>query len=136
MQNEVFARHAQLLRSEVGDNFERPPGRTFRVFLNGEIMSAEDFDTYGNKLFVHYFVELPIGWSLASDEAEITGMTSTCRIATIAGREVANFGHPISLDLYYDINRLDSSSKDTLPSWPQIFFEVASISRFFSKPKK
>ncbi len=37
MQNEVFARHAQVLRSEVGDDFERPPGRTFRLVLNGEL---------------------------------------------------------------------------------------------------
>ena len=26
MQNEVFARHVQVLRQEVGDDFEKPPG--------------------------------------------------------------------------------------------------------------
>ena len=27
MQNEVFARHVQVLRQEVGDDFEKPPGK-------------------------------------------------------------------------------------------------------------
>jgi Meckel syndrome type 1 protein len=47
----------------------------------------------------------------------------------LQGTDVAHFGHPFSLDLYYDINRLDSTTviRDNLPKWPQIFFEVVSL---------
>ena len=30
MQNEVFARHVQVLRQEVGDDFEKPPGKDIK----------------------------------------------------------------------------------------------------------
>ena len=30
MQNEVFARHVQVLRQEVGDDFEKPPGKVIK----------------------------------------------------------------------------------------------------------
>ena len=127
MQNEVFARHIQVLRSEVGEDFEKPPGRSFRVVINGEIISAEDFDTtFGSSLFVHYFLELPLGWSFnedTNDDTNDNGITQTCYIRS--DKEVAHFGHPFCLDLIYDINRLDDSDK--LPKWPQLFFEVVSV---------
>ena len=67
MQNEVFARHVQILRSEVGDDFEAPPGRAFRMVLNGELVSALNFDqSYGSALCIHYFLDLPLGWTIAS----------------------------------------------------------------------
>lgn len=127
MQNEVFARHVQVLRQEVGDDFEKPPGRSFRLVVNGEIISAEDFDhTFGSSLFVHYFLELPIGWSLADESGEDQGLTQTCYIRT--DKEVAHFGHPLDLDLYYDINRLDAKNdNDKMPKWPQLYFEVISL---------
>ena len=37
MQNEVFARHVQVLRQEVGDDFEKPPGKDIKsssTYLN------------------------------------------------------------------------------------------------------
>ena len=37
MQNEVFARHVQVLRNEVGEEFERPPGRAFRYVLHVQL---------------------------------------------------------------------------------------------------
>lgn len=44
----------------------------FRLVLNGEIVSAQDFEYDG--LFVHYFVELPLGWS-ATSESQLMGMS-------------------------------------------------------------
>ncbi len=126
MQNEVFARHIQVLRQEVGDDFEKPPGRYFRLMVQGEIVSAQDFhQTHGSSLFVHYFLELPIGWSLADqDSGEDHGLTQTCYIR--GDNEVAHFGHPFCLDLYFDTSRLDKNS-DKLPKWPQVYFEVVSL---------
>ena len=87
-------------------------------------MSAEDFDEcYGSQLLIHYFLELPMGWSLASEDHEDNGLTQTCYIRS--DHEVAHFGHPFSLDLYFDINRLDKT--EALPKWPQLFFEVISL---------
>ena len=118
-----------ILRQEVGDDFEKPPGRSFRLFLNGEIISAEDFDhTYGSSMFIHYFLELPMGWSLAEDESgENQGLTQTCYIRS--DKEVAHFCHPFCLDLYYDTNRLDKN-EEKMPKWPQIFFEVISLDQW------
>ena len=91
------------LRQEVGDDFERPPGRSFRLFVNGEITSAHNFsDIYGSKMFIHYFLELPMGWSQASDE-EIHGITQTSYLKQ--ENDVAHFGQPFNLDLYYDTSR-------------------------------
>ena len=45
MQNEVFARHVQVLRQEVGDDFEKPPGiltKEFHPFFSLVIFSREN----------------------------------------------------------------------------------------------
>ena len=79
-------------------------------------------------MFVHYFLELPMGWSLASDvSGEDQGLTQTCYIRS--DKEVAHFGHPFCLDLYYDINRLDKN-ENKMPKWPQLFFEVISLDQW------
>ena len=62
------------LRSEVGDDFEMPPGRKLRLLVFGEIVSASNFETLGSKIFVHYFVNLPVGWSM-SEETTSTDLT-------------------------------------------------------------
>ena len=72
MLNDVYARLTQRRAAMVGEEFERAPKRTFRVVINAEIVSAEDFEYDG--LFVHYFVELPMGWS-ATKESQLSGMT-------------------------------------------------------------
>ena len=59
MMNDVFARHLESRIAEIGDDFQMPPNRTFRMVVNAEFVSAESFD-YDN-LFIHYFVELPVG---------------------------------------------------------------------------
>jgi len=67
MLGEVLTRHVQLRRAEVGTDFESPTGRCLRFVVFGEIVSAKDFDTHGSKLFVHYFVNLPVGWSISEE---------------------------------------------------------------------
>lgn len=70
MMSEVYSRHARIRRNEVGEDFEFPaknPSRSLRVVVNGEIVSAEDFDTYDvtavANIFVRYLVHLPEGWT-------------------------------------------------------------------------
>ena len=46
--------------------------QTFRLLLNAELVSAQDFEYDG--LFIHYFVELPLGWS-ATKESQLWGIT-------------------------------------------------------------
>ena len=74
MLNEVLTRHNQLRRAEVGDQFEIPPGRAFRMLVFGEIVSASNFETLGSRLFVHYFVNLPVGWT-ASEETTASDLS-------------------------------------------------------------
>ncbi len=52
-----------------------PPGRSFRMVVYGEIVSASNFETEGSKLFVHYFVNLPVGWttSEATTNSDLIG---------------------------------------------------------------
>jgi hypothetical protein len=42
MQNEVFARHVQVLRQEVGDDFEKPPGKDICTYLLSKITYLRD----------------------------------------------------------------------------------------------
>ena len=74
MLSEVLTRHIQLRRAEVGDQFEIPPGRAFRMVVFGEIVSASNFETLGSRLFVHYFVNLPVGWT-ASEETTASDLS-------------------------------------------------------------
>ena len=127
MQNEVFARHVQILRSEVGEDFEAPPGRSFRMVLNGELVSALNFDhSYGSSLCIHYFLDLPLGWTIATDNGEESGITQFSEMRY--QDDVSHFSHPFSLDLHFDINRLDQ--QDTLPTWPKLCFEVISTGNY------
>jgi len=72
---EVLLRHAQLRRAEVGAEFETPSGRSFRFLVFGEIVSARAFDAGGANAFVHYFVNLPVGWSVSEQttRADLSG---------------------------------------------------------------
>ena len=68
MLSEVYSRHARIRRNEVGEDFEFPAqNRSLRVVINGEIVSAQDFDTYDvtavANIFVRYLVHLPEGWT-------------------------------------------------------------------------
>ena len=130
MLNEVYARHAQIRKNEVGTDFEMPQNRVFRMVVYGEIISASYFETYDfnstANLFIHYFIDLPTGWTAVSmenghqNESELSGMTQLCRTSAIDGQDVAHFSHPFSLDLRFDINRLDQRNKINHESLPMV----------------
>ena len=123
--NNFYAAQVQPILRDVGDVFEDIPQRAFRLVINGEIVSAENFDYDG--LSIHYFVELPPGWN-ATQESQLTGLTHTSK-TTCDPRtqlDVAYFSHTFEIDLYFDIDRFDIY-KESLPQWPQIFFEVISV---------
>eukprot|EP00095_Tigriopus_kingsejongensis_P003494 maker-scaffold875_size86197-snap-gene-0.18 protein:Tk03494 transcript:maker-scaffold875_size86197-snap-gene-0.18-mRNA-1 annotation:"hypothetical protein BRAFLDRAFT_279949" len=125
MLGNFFATQIQPILKDVGDVFEIPPEKCFRLVLNGEIVSAEDFEYDG--LFVHYFVELPEGWC-AGEESQLFGLTHTSHtnVDPLTRLDVAHFSHLFEIDLYFDINRFDIY-KESLPGWPQIFLEVISV---------
>ena len=125
MMNDVFARHLESRIADIGDDFQMPPSRTFRMVVNAEFVSAEGFD-YDN-LFIHYFVELPVGWSATTD-SQLNGMTHKSRTTADprTKRDVAYYCHTFNVDLFFDINRFDLD-QEALPKWPQIFFEVVSM---------
>ena len=137
MLNEVYARHAQLRKNEVGTEFEIPPPRVFRMVVYGEIISASYFETYDftstTNLFVHYFIDLPTGWTAVSmeneTEMELSGITQLCQTSNIDGNDVAHFSHPFALDLRFDINRLDQRNKKNQESLPMVSFKILSISK-------
>lgn len=82
MLNEVYSRHAQLRQNEVGNLFEMPTRRTFRMVVNGEIVSAKNF-CEASKFFIHYFIDIPTGWTSRNLDDDQNGMTQTC---TTSGR--------------------------------------------------
>ena len=145
MINDVYSKLSQQRAAAVGEEFERPPPRTFRAVVHCEIVSARycerldhmcnllsyvsrDFDH--DNLFVHYFTELPLGWTVAvvkddetnnnqnrkndksndpESESQLYGMThkSLTTADGDTGRDVAHFSHTFTLDLFFDVNRFD-----------------------------
>ncbi len=77
-----------------------------RLLLYGELVSAQDFEH--DHLFIHYLVDLPLGWSSTSD-SQLTGMTHRCSTKADPknGKDVAHFSHTFHIDLFFDINRFD-----------------------------
>ncbi|CAB4068752.1 MKS1 [Lepeophtheirus salmonis] len=122
MMNQVLNHHASFIASEVGKEFESPKvednDRIFRLCVNGEIVSAKDYD-YDN-LFVHYFIDVPSGWKEYSKNSG-HGMTTTCKTNS---KGEAHFCTMFNTDFSFDINRLDYYNFCT---WPTIFVEVISI---------
>ena len=62
---QVYTRHNQLQRQEVGDTFEMPPAGMFRLHLRAEIVSAAGFEH--SCLYVNWVLDLPPGWAAAQD---------------------------------------------------------------------
>ena len=65
-----------------------------------------------------------------SDNGEESGLTQFSYMTF--QDDVSHFAFPFSLDLQFDINRLDHpDTRDTLPKWPQLCFEVISIGKHY-----
>ncbi|XP_068923525.1 tectonic-like complex member MKS1 isoform X2 [Petaurus breviceps papuanus] len=54
---DLYGRHKEYLSSLVGSDFEMAIPGSLRLFVNGEVVSAQGYE-YDN-LYVHFFVELP-----------------------------------------------------------------------------
>ncbi|XP_070213348.1 tectonic-like complex member MKS1 isoform X3 [Bos mutus] len=54
---DLYGRHKEYLNSLVGTDFEMTTPGALRLFVNGEVVSAQGYE-YDN-LYVHFFVELP-----------------------------------------------------------------------------
>jgi hypothetical protein len=71
-----------------------------RLCITGNIASARNFE--GDKLYMHYLLELPTGWHF--DEKIFTlesayTQSSTCVYDDETGSWVARFGHPIEAEI-------------------------------------
>ncbi|KAE8622396.1 hypothetical protein XENTR_v10005225 [Xenopus tropicalis] len=117
---DLYSRHKEYLNSLVGSDFEMPPAGTLRVFINGEIVSAQEFE-YDN-LYVHFFVELPKNWSSPGFQ-ELSGVTQTCRTKTRARDSVAYFCYPFNFELFLS----EEADSEETTQLPVLFFEVLSL---------
>ncbi|XP_071946309.1 tectonic-like complex member MKS1 [Antedon mediterranea] len=123
MIRELYVRHAEIISSQVGSDFEQVTHDVLRLFVIGQIVSACDFDY--DHLYIHYFVDLPGNWS-ADPSQQISGVTQTCKTKVIERDNVAYFGFPFEFELFFrndgDVEKINSLSR-----WPQIFIEVLSL---------
>ncbi|XP_066189254.1 tectonic-like complex member MKS1 [Sylvia atricapilla] len=116
---DLYGRHKDYLSGLVGTDFEMPLPGTLRLFVNGEIVSAQGYE-YDN-LYVHFFLELPNQWS-SSPFQQLSGVTQICATKTVGWDSVAYFCYPFTLEMFYT-----QEDEDSLPQWPVLYFEVLSL---------
>ncbi|KAM9257457.1 LOW QUALITY PROTEIN: tectonic-like complex member MKS1 [Cariama cristata] len=114
---DLYGRHKEYLSGLVGSEFETTLPGTLRLFVNGEIVSAQGYE-YDN-LYVHFFVELPNQWSSPTFQ-QLSGVTQTCATKTIGWDNVAYFCY-LTLEMF---NQGDES-EDSLPQWPVLYFGLS-----------
>uniref|UniRef100_A0A8B9VFQ8 MKS transition zone complex subunit 1 n=1 Tax=Anas zonorhyncha TaxID=75864 RepID=A0A8B9VFQ8_9AVES len=100
---DLYSRHKEYLSGLVGSEFEMTLPGALRLFVNGEVVSAQGYE-YDN-LYVHFFLELP-------------------------DREYSCF-QPYHNDLRnkacLSYCNLLLFLADCLPQWPVLYFEVLSL---------
>ncbi|XP_072325435.1 tectonic-like complex member MKS1 isoform X2 [Scyliorhinus torazame] len=117
---DLYNRHKEYLNTLVGEEFEIPPLGALKLFVNGEIVSAEGYE-YDN-LYVQFFLELPDNWFCPSQQ-QLSGVTQTCS-TKVEGREnVAYFSYPFNFEMTL---RSDNQPEGFLPQWPVLYFGVQS----------
>ncbi|XP_075052756.1 tectonic-like complex member MKS1 [Mixophyes fleayi] len=117
---DLYSRHREYLNSLVGLEFEMPPAGTLQVFINGEIVSAQEYDH--DNLYVHFFMELPKYWS-SPDFQDLSGVTQSCRSKTLGRENVAYFSYPFS----FELSLSEEVESEDVPQWPVLYFEVLSL---------
>ncbi|XP_059685136.1 tectonic-like complex member MKS1 isoform X3 [Gavia stellata] len=118
---DLYSRHKEYLSGLVGSEFEMTLPGTLRLFVNGEIVSAQGYE-YDN-LYVHFFLELPNQWSSPAFQ-QLSGVTQTCATKTVGCDNVAYFCYPFTLEMFFTQG---DESEDSLPQWPVLYFEVLSL---------
>ncbi|TRY54335.1 hypothetical protein DNTS_021311 [Danionella cerebrum] len=117
----LYTRHKDYLNSLVGQDFEMPPSGILRLIVNGEIVSAQGYE-YDN-LYIHFFLDLPNNWSSVPSQS-LSGVTQTCRTASIGKEDVAFFCYPFSFESFF---HKEDESDESLPQWPVLYFKVLSL---------
>ncbi|XP_055983732.1 tectonic-like complex member MKS1 [Sorex fumeus] len=119
---DLYGRHKEYLNSLVGTDFEMPIPGALRLFVNGEVVSAQGYE-YDN-LYVHFFVELPASnWS-SPDVHQLSGMTQTCVTKSVGMDKVAHFSCPFSWEAFF---LQQDGAEDAALEWPVLYCEVLSL---------
>ncbi|XP_010859949.1 PREDICTED: Meckel syndrome type 1 protein isoform X2 [Bison bison bison] len=119
---DLYGRHKEYLNSLVGTDFEMTTPGALRLFVNGEVVSAQGYE-YDN-LYVHFFVELPTSnWSSPAFQ-QLSGITQTCATKSRGMNNVAYFSYPFTFEASF---LHEDESVDALPEWPVLYCEVLSL---------
>ncbi|XP_049627700.1 tectonic-like complex member MKS1 [Suncus etruscus] len=119
---DLYGRHREYLNSLVGTDFEMPVPGALRLFVNGEVVSAQGYE-YDN-LYVHFFVELPTSnWS-SPEVHQLSGITQTCVTKSVGMDKVAFFSYPFSLEAFF---LQQDRTTDAALEWPVLYCEVLSL---------
>ncbi|XP_020847607.1 tectonic-like complex member MKS1 isoform X1 [Phascolarctos cinereus] len=118
---DLYGRHKEYLSSLVGSDFEMAIPGSLRLFVNGEVVSAQGYEY--DSLYVHFFVELPDNWSSPPFQ-QLSGVTQTCVTKSVGMDEVAYFSYPFTFEasLFHENEFLAD-----LPQWPVLYLEVISL---------
>ncbi|XP_074079729.1 tectonic-like complex member MKS1 isoform X2 [Macrotis lagotis] len=118
---DLYGRHKEYLSSLVGSDFEMAVHGSLRLFVNGEVVSAQGYEY--DSLYVHFFVEVPESWSSPSFQ-QLTGVTQTCVTKSVGMEEVAYFCYPFTFEASYFH---ENETHDELTQWPVLYLEVISL---------
>ncbi|KAM9218643.1 tectonic-like complex member MKS1 isoform 3-T3 [Leptosomus discolor] len=110
---DLYGRHKEYLSGLVGSEFETTLPGTLRLFVNGEIVSAQGYE-YDN-LYVHFFLELPNQWSSPAFQ-QLSGVTQTCATKAVGWDNVAYFCYPFTLEMFLTQGD-ESEGRASEPPW-------------------
>ncbi|XP_029068505.1 Meckel syndrome type 1 protein isoform X3 [Monodon monoceros] len=119
---DLYGRHKEYLNSLVGTDFETTVPGALRLFVNGEVVSAQGYEF--DNLYVHFFVELPTtSWSSPAFQ-QLSGITQTCATKSLGMDNVAYFSYPFTFEVSF---LHEDESAGALPAWPVLYCEVLSL---------
>ncbi|KAK3919061.1 Meckel syndrome type 1 protein [Frankliniella fusca] len=119
VRSKIYSHQSSLRKARVGDDFITAPIGTLEVHVFGQIETLRNFDE--KNLFVHYFLDLPKGWSCDSPPS-LSGISASCK----ALNGCVHLGHPLVFSLKLNLSEMEDSC-DIVPKWPQLMFEVLSL---------
>lgn len=126
----LYNRRAENLKSFVGTGgFDGLPPNSLRIFINGEILSALNFEYSG--VYINYFLELPTGW-ITLYTNDLFGTTPTGSLKKDGRGNIAHFSHPFSFELIYTPQKL--IKQEYFPGWKAkfILFKIFTRQILFS----
>ncbi|XP_038184553.1 Meckel syndrome type 1 protein isoform X2 [Arvicola amphibius] len=119
---DLYGRHKEYLSSLVGTDFEMTVPGALRLFVNGEVVSAQGYEY--DHLYIHFFVELPAtNWSSPSFP-QFSAVTQTCATKSLGMDKVAYFSYPFTFEAFF---LHEDESADALPEWPVLYCKVLSL---------